>query len=69
MTSGVACPGCGIHLVGDPRQRCYTCQLQAGPGLVRKLWLRLLLAIDGGEIVLADVYPEPARTADLEAGS
>jgi hypothetical protein len=69
MTTGVACPGCGIHLVGGPRQWCYTCQLQAGPGLVRELWLRLLLAIDGGEIVLADLYPEPERTADLEAGS
>jgi hypothetical protein len=32
MTTGVACPGCGIHLVGDPGQQCTTCQLQAGPG-------------------------------------
>jgi hypothetical protein len=69
MTTGVACPGCGIHLVGSRDRRCYTCQLQATPGLVRELWLRLLLAIDGGEIVLTDLYPEPERTADLEAGS
>ena len=69
MTTGVACPGCGIHLIGSRDQRCYTCQLQAGPGLVRELWLRLLLAIDGGEIVLADLCPEPEGTADLEAGS
>ena len=68
MTTGVACPGCGIHLVGSRDQRCYKCQLQAAPGLVRELWLRLLLAIDGGEIVLADLYAEPERTADLEAG-
>jgi len=45
------------------------CQLQAAPGPVRHLWLRLLLAIDGGEIALADLYPEPERTAGLEAGS
>jgi hypothetical protein len=36
---------------------------------VRELWPCLLLAIEGGEIVLADLYPEPERTADLEAGS
>jgi hypothetical protein len=36
---------------------------------VRELWPRLLLAIDGGEIVLADLYPEPERAVDLEAGS
>jgi hypothetical protein len=29
MTTGVACPGCRIHLAGDPGQQCYTCQLQA----------------------------------------
>jgi hypothetical protein len=69
MTTGVACPSRGIHLVGDPRQPCYTCQLQAAPGLARELWLRLLLAIDGGEIAVADLYHEPERTADPEAGS
>jgi hypothetical protein len=45
------------------------CQLQAAPGPVRPWWLRLLLAIDGGEIALADLYPESERTAGLEAGS
>ena len=45
------------------------CQLQAAPGPVRQLWLRLLLAIDGGEIALVDLYPEPERTAGLKAGS
>jgi len=69
MTTGVACPGCGIHLVGDTSQRCYTCQLQAGPSLGRELWLRFLLAIDGGEIVLAGLHLGLARDADREAGS
>lgn len=67
MTTGVACPGCGIHLVGGRGQQCITCQLQAGPALGRELWLRLLHVIDGGEIVLAHPYPE--RTAGREAGS
>jgi hypothetical protein len=69
MTTGVACPGCGMHLVGDRIQLCYKCQLQAAPGLVRELWFRFLLAIDRREITPADLYPEPERTADLEAGS
>ena len=67
MTTGVACPGCGIHLVGGLVQQCTTCQLQAGPGLGRELWLRFLRVIDGGEIVLAHAYPE--RSAGREAGS
>ena len=29
------------------------CQLQAAPGPVRQLWLRLLPAVDGGEIARA----------------
>jgi hypothetical protein len=63
------------YLLTRPRQPagrgCHgpACQLRAAPGLVRELWLRLLLAIDGGEIALADLYPEPERTADREAGS
>ena len=69
MTTGVACPGCGVHLVGDPDQPCITCQLQAGPGLGRELWLRFLRAIDGGEIVLTHWYPEPERSTGREAGS
>jgi hypothetical protein len=69
MTTGVACPGCSIHIVSDPGQQCYTCQLQADPGLRRGLWLRFLRVIDGGEITLADLYPEPERSAGREAGS
>ena len=69
MTTGVACPGCGIHLVGGTGQQCTTCQLRAGPGLGRALWLRFLRAIDGGEITLADIYPEPEHGAGREAGS
>jgi len=61
MTTGVACPGCGIHLVGDPGQQCTTCQLQAGPGLGRALWLRFLRAIDGGEITLAEQRRQALR--------
>ena len=69
MTTGVSCPGCGIYLVGNPGQQCVTCQLQAGPGLGRELWLRFLRVIDGGEIEVGIRPGFGPCEANREAGS